>query len=42
VRYLLPEPVRAAVLASGAYGAKDPAEDESKGPGGTAGVHASR
>jgi nicotinate-nucleotide adenylyltransferase len=35
VRYLLPEPVRAAVLASGAY--------EARGPGGgTAGVHASR
>lgn len=38
VRYLLPEPVRAAVLASGAY----EAADRSKGPGGTAGVHASR
>lgn len=39
VRYLLPEPVRAAVLASGTYGA--PAADPT-GAGGAPGVHARR
>ena len=41
VRYLLPEPIRAAVLASGIYRAPAAAADPS-GAGGSSGVHASR